>query len=66
MEKESLQTTGDVKGALIQKIEDHTARVGVVGLGYVGVPFAVEKCKVGYHVTGIEENPARVDMVNRG
>lgn len=48
------------------KIANRTARVGVVGLGYVGLPFAVEKAKVGFHVTGIEQNPRRVRMINPG
>ncbi len=46
------------------KIKTHTALVGVVGLGYVGLPFAVEKAKVGYRVLGIEQNPQRVERVN--
>jgi len=45
------------KAQLLQRIRDHTAIVGVVGLGYVGLPFAVEKARVGYKVLGIEENP---------
>ncbi|MBD2131566.1 hypothetical protein H6F47_03625 [Sphaerospermopsis sp. FACHB-1094] len=49
---------------LKQKIIDHQAIVGVVGLGYVGLPFAVEKAKVGYQVLGIEQNPARVERIN--
>ncbi|SMB80472.1 nucleotide sugar dehydrogenase [Deinococcus hopiensis] len=52
--------------ALIRRIEDHTARIGVVGLGYVGLPFLVEKAKVGFHVTGIDRNPQRAEMVARG
>jgi UDP-N-acetyl-D-glucosamine dehydrogenase len=52
--------------ALQQKIINRTAKVGVVGLGYVGLPFAVEKAKVGYQVIGIEQNPRRADMINRG
>jgi len=43
---------------LSEKIKDRTAIVGVVGLGYVGLPFAVEKAKVGFRVVGIEQNPA--------
>jgi UDP-N-acetyl-D-glucosamine dehydrogenase len=43
---------------LSEKIKDRTAIVGVVGLGYVGLPFAVEKAKVGFQVVGIEQNPA--------
>ncbi len=49
---------------LQEKIRSHTAIVGVVGLGYVGLPFAVEKAKVGYRVLGIEQNPQRVERVN--
>ena len=51
---------------LKQKIVEHTALVGVVGLGYVGLPFAVEKGKVGYRVLGIDNNPQRAAMINRG
>ncbi len=47
-------------------IAAHEAVVGVVGLGYVGLPFAVEKAKVGYTVIGIDDNPERVAAVNRG
>lgn len=47
------------------RIKSREARVGVVGLGYVGLPFAVEKAKVGFRVTGIEQNPVRADRVNR-
>jgi UDP-N-acetyl-D-glucosamine dehydrogenase len=50
---------------LKERITQHTARIGVVGLGYVGLPFAVEKAKVGFQVLGIEQNPKRADRVNR-
>ncbi|MBS1715402.1 MAG: nucleotide sugar dehydrogenase [Armatimonadetes bacterium] len=50
---------------LKSKIADKSALVGVVGLGYVGLPFAVEKAKVGFQVVGIEQNPMRADNVNR-
>ncbi|MFP4009728.1 MAG: nucleotide sugar dehydrogenase [Spirulinaceae cyanobacterium] len=52
--------------ALKEKIRDRTAKVCVVGLGYVGLPFAVEKAKVGFSVLGIEQNPQRVAWVNQG
>ncbi len=52
--------------ALLKKIEDHSAVVGMVGLGYVGLPFAVEKGKVGFHVIGIEQNLDRAKRVNAG
>jgi nucleotide sugar dehydrogenase len=51
---------------LMGKIKARTARVGVVGLGYVGLPFAVEKAKVGFQVLGFDRNPARVERVNAG
>ena len=41
-------------GDLLAKIQNHTAVVGIVGMGYVGLPFAVEKGKVGFKVVGIE------------
>lgn len=54
------------KEALLDKIQKKTAIVGVVGLGYVGLPFAVEKAKVGYRVIGIEQNPLRAEKISRG
>lgn len=50
----------------MRKIEDRNAVGGVVGLGYVGLPFALEKAKLGYRVIGIEQNPVRAEKVNRG
>jgi nucleotide sugar dehydrogenase len=52
--------------ALLGKVRDRSAQVGIVGLGYVGLPFAIEKAKVGFRVVGFEQNPARAETVNRG
>ncbi len=52
--------------ALLTKIQDRSAVIGIVGLGYVGLPFAVEKGKVGFKVVGIDQNPARAAQINRG
>lgn len=52
--------------ALIERIKTRQAKVGVVGMGYVGLPFAVEKAKVGFSVFGIEQNPLRAAAINRG
>jgi UDP-N-acetyl-D-glucosamine dehydrogenase len=49
---------------LREKITNRTAIIGVIGLGYVGLPFAVEKAKVGFQVIGIEQNPVRAERVN--
>ncbi|NLN41151.1 MAG: nucleotide sugar dehydrogenase [Clostridiales bacterium] len=56
----------EVKNALLQKIKDKTAAVAVIGLGYVGLPLAVEKAKAGYRTIGIEVQKSKVDMVNEG
>jgi len=52
--------------ALKEKIESKTARVGIVGLGYVGLPLATEFAKAGFHVTGIDVQDSKVDGLNRG
>ena len=56
----------DYKAKLLEKIKDKQAILGVVGLGYVGLPLAVEKAKAGFKVIGFDIQVKRVDMVNRG
>ena len=51
---------------LAQKIKSHQAQVGVVGLGYVGLPLVVEFAEAGFAVTGIDLDQRKVDMINRG
>ena len=51
---------------LLQRIEQRKAKVAVIGLGYVGLPLAVEKAKAGFAVIGIDRKEERVAMVNRG
>ena len=48
------------------KARDRTAVFGVVGLGYVGLPLAVEVADAGYHVVGFDTNPGVVDVLNQG
>ncbi len=48
-----------------EKIKNRSATIGVIGLGYVGLPLAVLQAKTGYHVFGIDEVAAKVDMVNQ-
>jgi UDP-N-acetyl-D-glucosamine dehydrogenase len=51
---------------LRDKIRSRRARTGVVGLGYVGLPLAVELAKAGFHATGIDLDPRKVQSVNDG
>jgi UDP-N-acetyl-D-glucosamine dehydrogenase len=51
---------------LSEKIAAKTARVGVVGMGYVGLPLAVEYGKAGFSVTGIDVQASKVDALNQG
>ncbi len=51
---------------LREKIQDRTARVGIVGLGYVGLPLAVEFAKAGFGVTGIDLSEPKTRAVNAG
>ena len=51
---------------LKEKIIQHKARIGVIGLGYAGLPLAVEFGKVGFDVKGIDINRDKVKMINQG
>lgn len=51
---------------LAEKIKSRSARVGIIGLGYVGLPLAVEFAKAGFTVTGVDVQTAKVDLINAG
>jgi UDP-N-acetyl-D-mannosaminuronic acid dehydrogenase len=51
---------------LINKVKDRTARIGVIGLGYVGLPVAAMFAEAGFQVTGIEIREDRVQVINSG
>lgn len=51
---------------LLAKAKDRTAVFGVVGLGYVGLPLAMELVRAGYRVLGVDVNPRVVDSLNAG
>ena len=55
-----------MKQKLLEKINNRRIRVGVVGLGYVGLPLAVEKAKAGFETIGFDVQAAKVEMVNAG
>ena len=58
--------TKKMKQQLLIKIEKKEIVVGVVGLGYVGLPLAVEKAKAGFKTIGFDVQDQKVDMVNTG
>jgi len=52
--------------SLLDRIRTKQARVGIVGLGYVGLPVAVEFARAGFAVTGLDLDTAKVEQVNAG
>ena len=56
----------DMKERLLEKIAKRDITVGVVGLGYVGLPLAVEKAKAGFKTIGFDVQEEKVKMVNEG
>lgn len=55
-----------IKEQLIEKIQNKTLTMGVCGLGYVGLPLAVDKAKHGFKTIGFDVQKEKVDMVNAG
>ena len=55
-----------MKQELLKKIEEKSITVGVVGLGYVGLPLAVEKAKAGFKTIGFDVQDEKVKLVNEG
>src|SRR6202035_115350 len=62
-----MQTASANAAAILEdKIKTHTARVGIIGLGYVGLPLAMEFAKAGFPVTGIDVLESKVAKLNCG
>jgi UDP-N-acetyl-D-glucosamine dehydrogenase len=55
-----------IKETLIEELQTRQARVGVLGLGYVGLPLAAVFAEAGFHVTGIDPDTRKVDCLNTG
>jgi UDP-N-acetyl-D-glucosamine dehydrogenase len=54
------------KEALIKKLQDKTAKIGILGMGYVGMPLAVVFAEKGFDVLGIDPDPRKVETFNKG
>jgi UDP-N-acetyl-D-glucosamine dehydrogenase len=67
VEKISAAPNGRSVGEVLeQKIRDRSARVGIIGLGHVGLPLALEMGKAGFQVTGIDIDGSKAESVNAG
>ena len=55
-----------MKNELVARIEDHTARIGIVGLGYVGLPLMLRFAEVGFKVLGLDIDQTKVDALTAG
>ena len=58
--------TSDAKSQLIERLDSKTALIGIVGLGYVGLPLVLRYVEAGYRVLGLDIDQAKVDKLNRG
>lgn len=52
--------------SLIKKIKEKRAKIGIIGLGYVGLPLAMEFCNAGFDVTGLDSDEEKIKMLKRG
>ena len=61
--------TGERAGhfaALLQAIDDRSARIGIIGLGYVGLPLVQVFCEAGFHVAGFDIDPEKIARLTAG
>ncbi len=57
---------GKYRSLLLDKIRSKKARVGIVGLGYVGLPLAIEFARVGYRILGVDVSRKKTGLLKRG
>jgi UDP-N-acetyl-D-glucosamine dehydrogenase len=55
-----------VKSKLLNSLHDHTAKIGILGLGYVGLPLAAAFGEAGFQIIGIDPDPRKVNKLNKG
>jgi UDP-N-acetyl-D-glucosamine dehydrogenase len=60
------KVTATTKDTLIQKLQDKTARVGILGMGYVGMPLAVVFAEAGFRVLGVDPDPRKLEAFQEG
>ncbi len=52
--------------SILENIKNSTAKIGVIGLGYVGLPLVIEFCRAGFHTTGFDVDPEKVNILKEG
>ncbi len=55
-----------IKAELLKSLQDHTAKIGILGLGYVGLPLAAAFGEAGFQIIGIDPDPRKVEALNKG
>lgn len=55
-----------MKNKLIEKLKSKSAKIGIIGLGYVGLPLMIRYCEVGYQVLGFDIDSEKVNVLNSG
>ena len=56
----------NIRQSLSQKIKDRRAVIGIIGLGYVGLPLVIRFCEERFHVLGFDIDPVKINLLNRG
>ena len=60
------ENKGEIASKLIEMIEQRTARIGIIGLGYVGLPLAIHFGEKGFHVIGFDLDSRKIDKILHG
>ena len=58
--------SSNIRDQLIEKLQNRTAKIGIIGMGYVGLPLAVVFAEAGFEVTGVDPIGWKMDKINRG
>ena len=55
-----------IKNSIIKQLQDKTARIAILGMGYVGLPLAVVFAEAGFNVTGVDPDIRKTDSLVKG